>query len=435
MIALPAAGRTVALVVAVDAFLDRFRDDPATRATYTETLRRLRETAGDQLPLAVLTQEIYEQTMARWNQGAANTWNKHLSALTSFTAYCRRQDWLTADPGRRLERRKVTRTRDKAIPRARLERLFTDDRNPLRERVPWRRLCETCARAEEILGPGVPDPDMEFRRALVTEKGGDRAYVHGETPLPDQGLPQFGRQRRAALAVEPDVAQDVPGRSLRNHPPTDGILAQRAHGAEVTGVDHGGKLDRLRVLGFDHVLDSRREGITGGGRTYDLVLDVRPGRSPFDYLRTPNPGGRYVTVGGTLPRLAQTWALGPWIRLRAGKSTRVVILKANKDMTQVNELFESGVLRPVITARSRCTRRGTPCTTTSRATSSGRSCWPYLVRTDRARLPVAARLGSWAGLGPLLASAASARPRRYCRVRFPAAVLSWFAASCHCTVS
>jgi len=105
VIPLSTTHRPVALVVAVDAFLDRFRDDPATR---TETLRRLRETAGDRLPVAALTPEIYEQAMARWDERAVNTWNKHLSALTSFTAYCRRQDWLTTDPGRRLERRKVT---------------------------------------------------------------------------------------------------------------------------------------------------------------------------------------------------------------------------------------------------------------------------------------------------------------------------------------
>ncbi|MFI7606362.1 hypothetical protein ACIBTV_14670 [Micromonospora sp. NPDC049366] len=62
MIPLPTARRPVALVVAVDAFLDRFRDDPGTRATHTETLRR-RETAGDQLPVAALTPEI--ETCAR----------------------------------------------------------------------------------------------------------------------------------------------------------------------------------------------------------------------------------------------------------------------------------------------------------------------------------------------------------------------------------
>jgi len=62
---------------------DRFRDDPGTRATCTETMRRLRETAGDRLPVAALTPEIYEQTMARWDSGAANTGNKHLSVSSA----------------------------------------------------------------------------------------------------------------------------------------------------------------------------------------------------------------------------------------------------------------------------------------------------------------------------------------------------------------
>ena len=66
--------------------------------------------------------------MAHWEQRAANTWNKHLSALNSFGKYAYRQEWLATDPARRLERRNVTRARDKAIPRSRLERLFTDDR-------------------------------------------------------------------------------------------------------------------------------------------------------------------------------------------------------------------------------------------------------------------------------------------------------------------
>jgi hypothetical protein len=115
-------------LVAVDRFLDRCRDDPGTRTTYAETLTRLREVSGDQLPTGDLTPEVYEAVMAHWDTKAANTFNKHLSALNSFAAYTRRQEWLTTDPGRRLERRKVTRARDRAIPRARLERLFTDDR-------------------------------------------------------------------------------------------------------------------------------------------------------------------------------------------------------------------------------------------------------------------------------------------------------------------
>jgi site-specific recombinase XerD len=256
--------RTVALEVAVDAILDRFRDDPGTRATYTETLRRLRETAGAQLPVAALTPELYEQTMARWTHRAPNTWNKHLSALTSFTAYRRRQDWLTTDPGRRLERRKATRTRDKAIPRARLDRLFTDDRNPLRERVLWRMPYETCARAEEILGLDVSDLDMEFRRALVTEKGGDRAYVHRETPtarllprllagraagpvfLADRRAPAAGRRAPALGDICPDT-----GRGRLSYPRAEYLFKQasKLHDPH----DIGYTLHQLRHSGLTHL--------------------------------------------------------------------------------------------------------------------------------------------------------------------------------------
>jgi integrase len=264
VIPLPRAGQTVTLAVAADRFLDRFRDDPGTRATYAETLARLRAVAGDRLPATELTPEIFEQVMARWNQRAANTWNKHLSALSSFTAYARRQEWLAADPARRLERRKVTRARDKAIPRTRLERLFTDGRHSLRERVLWRMLYETCARAEEILGPDVPDLDMEFRRALVIEKGGDRAYVHWETPtarlLPRllQGRaagPVFLAGRRAPpggrRAPAPGDVDPATGRGRLSYPRAEYLFKHASmphdpHGAGYT-------LHQLRHSGLTHL--------------------------------------------------------------------------------------------------------------------------------------------------------------------------------------
>ena len=148
--ALPRPGTGVPLVIAVDRFLDRFRDVPTTRSTYAGTLARLRDLLGDAFPTGDLSCEQVEAVMTRWDASAANTWNKHLSALTSFIAYARRQDWLTGDPCRRLERRKIVRDRDKAIPRARLERLFADDRNALRERVLWRFLYETGVETGEV---------------------------------------------------------------------------------------------------------------------------------------------------------------------------------------------------------------------------------------------------------------------------------------------
>lgn len=119
------------------------------------------------------------------------------------------------------------------------------------------------------------------------------------------------------------------------------------HGVEVTGVDSAGKLDMLRSMGFDHVIDYKNEDFTKSGKCYDVILDTKTNRSPFDYARALNPGGTYATVGGT-SHLLQVGLLGPLIRRRSKKSLFVVMLKPNKDLAYLNKLFEAGKLVPVI---------------------------------------------------------------------------------------
>ena len=75
---------------------------------------------------------------------------------------------------------------------------------------------------------------------------------------------------------------------------------------------------------------------------------MKTNRSPFAYLRALNPGGTYVTVGGSIPRLLQALVLGPIVSRVYGKHLRIVALKPNKDLAYMNELFESGKLLPVI---------------------------------------------------------------------------------------
>lgn len=167
----------------VAAAVDRYLDSVQTRTTrdsYAETLARLTALAGDRAVTA-LAPEDYAAVMDRWDGAAAATWNRHLSALTSFTAWAGRQEILLTNPGRRLQRRKPARRGDRSIPRTRLDKLFTDDRHGLRERVLWRMLYETAARAEELLSLNIEDLDLEFRRGRVTSKGGAIEYVHWAT--------------------------------------------------------------------------------------------------------------------------------------------------------------------------------------------------------------------------------------------------------------
>jgi len=129
---------------------------------------------------------------------------------------------------------------------------------------------------------------------------------------------------------------------------TFGVQIAKEYGVEITGVDSTHKLDMLRSLGFDHVIDYTREDFTKNGKQYDLVLDVKTNRSIFDYTRSLRPNGVYVTVGGSIGRLLQALFMGPWISMIQKKHIRIVALKANKDLLYMNELFGAGKVKPVI---------------------------------------------------------------------------------------
>jgi NADPH:quinone reductase-like Zn-dependent oxidoreductase len=129
---------------------------------------------------------------------------------------------------------------------------------------------------------------------------------------------------------------------------TFALQMAKLYEAEVTVVDKPGKLEMLRAMGADHVIDCLKEDFTKGGKRYDLILDVKTNRSPFAYARALNPNGTYVTVGGNTLRLLQALVLGPLMSRICSKHVRVVTLKPNKDLAYMNGLFEAGKLVPVI---------------------------------------------------------------------------------------
>ena len=127
-----------------------------------------------------------------------------------------------------------------------------------------------------------------------------------------------------------------------------GVQIAKLYGVEVTGVDSSGKLDMMRSIGFDHVIDYAKEDFTKNGQCYDLILDNKMNRSIFDYMRALSPNGIYITVGGSMAFLFQAFLLGPLISMFSKKSIRIVVLKPNKDLAYMNELFEAGKVKPVI---------------------------------------------------------------------------------------
>ncbi|MBC7443771.1 MAG: NAD(P)-dependent alcohol dehydrogenase [Ramlibacter sp.] len=97
-------------------------------------------------------------------------------------------------------------------------------------------------------------------------------------------------------------------------------------GAHVTGVDNAGKLDFLRALGADDVVDYRRTDFTRL-EPFDLVLDLVAHRSVFAYRRALAPGGRYLCVGGAVPTLLGVATIGAALGLVTGRRMGVLAVK------------------------------------------------------------------------------------------------------------
>jgi NADPH:quinone reductase-like Zn-dependent oxidoreductase len=133
---------------------------------------------------------------------------------------------------------------------------------------------------------------------------------------------------------------------------TFAVQLAKLYGAEVTGVDNTGKLDLMRSLGADHVIDYTQEDFTENGKQYDLILDVVAHRSVFAYKRALRSNGSYFFVGGSVATIFQILLLGPWIRRTTGKKTRLLVVQSNlRDLVFMTELYEAGKVVPVIDRR------------------------------------------------------------------------------------
>ncbi len=134
---------------------------------------------------------------------------------------------------------------------------------------------------------------------------------------------------------------------------TFAVQLAKYFGAEVTAVDSTKKLDMLRSIGADHVINYTQKDFTKSGQLYDLILDVVVHRSIFDYKCALNPKGIAVMVGGSMTRIFLNMLLGPFISMTGSKKIGLVKWEPNKkeDLNFLKELFEASKVVPVIDRR------------------------------------------------------------------------------------
>jgi len=132
------------------------------------------------------------------------------------------------------------------------------------------------------------------------------------------------------------------------------VQVAKAFGAEVTGVASTSKVDLVRQVGADHVIDYTREDFTDGTRRWDVIVDTA-GRRPLRRLRRAlTPGGTLALVGG---EGGGRWTAGffrqilraPVLSLVSGQRLRPVVSKENReDLVALAELIETGTVTPVV---------------------------------------------------------------------------------------
>ena len=125
-------------------------------------------------------------------------------------------------------------------------------------------------------------------------------------------------------------------------------------GAEVTGVCSTAKVDMVRSLGADHVIDYTEEDFTTAGQQYDLILDTAGSHSLREYKRALSPTGRYVMVGGPTRRFLAALVLGPVLSLTSRQKLGGFSMNVDRDdLEAVRNLLESGDVAPVVDRRYR----------------------------------------------------------------------------------
>jgi len=132
------------------------------------------------------------------------------------------------------------------------------------------------------------------------------------------------------------------------------IQIAKSMGAEVTGVCSTSKVDFVRSLGADHVLDYTKIDYTASGERYDWIVDTDSHHSILRVRRALRPNGVYVTLGGTAWPILGGMVLGPLVSLASDKWTGLLLwwkpFKA-EDVATLTDLIAAGKVKPVIDRR------------------------------------------------------------------------------------
>ena len=192
------------------------------------------------------------------------------------------------------------------------------------------------AYAEYLCMPGKPgDAD-----GVMAVKPQNLSYVEAAA-VPTAGLEALHYMRKAGVQAGKRVLIIGGGGSIGTY----SIQLAKHFGAEVTGVDSTAKLDMMRALGADQVIDYTQEDYLDCNETYDLVIDVVGKHSVLKRLRLLKKNGVYFLAFARPSHIL----LGIWTSLTSAKRLKIESAdQTEDDLLFLKNLIEAGKLKPVI---------------------------------------------------------------------------------------
>jgi NADPH:quinone reductase-like Zn-dependent oxidoreductase len=195
------------------------------------------------------------------------------------------------------------------------------------------------AYAEYICRPEEP----EGIKGVLAIKPANITYEEAAA-VPTGGLEALHYIRKGNIQSGQKVLINGAGGSIG----TFAVQLAKYFGAEVTGVDSTGKLDMLRSIGADQVIDYTQEDFTKSGETYDVIFDI-VGKSSFSgSIRSLKENGRYLIANPRLSLMVQG-------RRTSRRSNKKVIVGGTEYKTEqlifLKELIEAGKIKSVIDRR------------------------------------------------------------------------------------
>ena len=259
---------------------------------------------------------------------------------------------------------------DGLLPKPSFVRLFMGLRAPRNHRIGL-----DVAGVVESVGAGVtrfkPGDEVFGDMFLYGEQGGGAfaEYVCAKEKAFEPIPPGMSFEEAATLPHSAILAlQGLRLRDGRTVTPGDKVLIDgasgnvgpfavqiaKALGAEVTGVSSTDKMDFVRSLGADHVIDYTKVDYTRAGERYDWIVDTDSHHSLFSIRRALKPKGVYVTLGGTTSTLFSALLVAPLIS-RATDNRMGLLLWWKpfnaEDVATLVGLIAAGKVKPVIDRR------------------------------------------------------------------------------------